>query len=97
MYYAPAPQRNLQIVKPGETAGVGQFHAVLDAAANVDADSVTASNSTYEYAGIDASHPSSSTPRRSHVHASGAAMTLPSRSAITAATLLLSQGDGSSK
>ena len=57
MYYAPAPQRDLQIVKPGEIAGVGQCHAVLDAAANLDADSVTDSNATYEYAGIDASRP----------------------------------------
>jgi hypothetical protein len=57
MYYAPGPQRDLKIVKPGEVAGPGECHAVLDAAANVDADSVTDSNSTYEYAGIDAQQP----------------------------------------
>ena len=32
-------------------------HAVLDPAANVDADAVTGSNATYEYAGIDARQP----------------------------------------
>ena len=58
MFYVPASQGHLyEIVKPGERAGPGQCHAILDAAANVDADSVTASNSTYEYAGIDASRP----------------------------------------
>jgi hypothetical protein len=57
MYFAPGPNSGLQIVKPGERAGPGQCHAILDAAANLDADSVTASNETYEYAGIDASQP----------------------------------------
>ena len=57
MYYAPAPQGERTLVKPGERAGPGQCHAVLDPAENVDADSVTASNSTYEFAGIDASQP----------------------------------------
>lgn len=58
MYYAPAPQgHQLQRVAPGERAGPGQCHAVLDPAANVDADSVVGSNSTYEFAGIDASQP----------------------------------------
>ena len=47
MYYAPAPQgHQLQRVAPGERAGPGQCHAVLDPAANVDADSVVGSNST---------------------------------------------------
>ena len=57
MYYAPGPNRDMEIVKPGERAQLGQCHALLDAAANVDADSVTASNSTYEYAGVDARQP----------------------------------------
>ena len=56
MYYAPYPS-GLEIVKPGERAGPGQCHAELDAAANVDADSVTGSNSTYCFAGIDANQP----------------------------------------
>ena len=54
LYYAPAPQRDLVIVKTGERAWPGQCHAVLDAAANLDADSVTSSNTMYEFAGIDA-------------------------------------------
>jgi hypothetical protein len=57
MYYAPAPGRDLEIVKPGEHAGPGQCHAVLDPLANLDGDSVSASNSTYEFAGIDAERP----------------------------------------
>ena len=57
LYYAPAPQRDLVIVKPGDRALPGQCHAVLDAAANLDADSVTASNATYEFAGVDAMQP----------------------------------------
>ena len=40
MYYAPAPGRDLKIVKP-----------------DLDGDSVSASNSTYEFAGIDAKQP----------------------------------------
>ena len=57
MYYAPGPLRDPRLVKPGDEARPGECHAVLDVAANVDADSVTASNSTYEYAGIDAQRP----------------------------------------
>ena len=52
MFYELAPRRDLVDVAPGEVAGPGQCHAVLDPAANLDADSVAGSNSTYEYAGV---------------------------------------------
>jgi hypothetical protein len=57
LYYAPAPQGDRKIVPTDQIAQPGECHAVLDPAANLDADSVTHSNTTYEFAGIDPAQP----------------------------------------
>jgi len=58
-YYAPANQggSTCTVVPLGQVAKPGECHALLDAAANTDADAVAGSNATYEYAGMDAAQP----------------------------------------
>ena len=61
LIYAPAHTHagatQPKIVPLDTVAKVGECHATLDAAANVDADQVLWSNSIYEMAGIDATQP----------------------------------------
>ena len=58
LYYAAAGVRGLtEQVEVGTLAEKGQYHAILDDTADVEADSITGSNSTYEFAGVDAERP----------------------------------------
>ena len=57
LYYAVAPARGLTVVPVGKLAEAGECHAVLDDAADLDADSIPGSNSTYEFVGACADHP----------------------------------------
>ena len=42
---------------PHGAAAAGEYHAILTNAADVDADSIAGSNSTYDFTGMDASRP----------------------------------------
>jgi hypothetical protein len=57
LYYAVAPGTGLLRVPVGQRAEVGQCHAILDDAADVDADQIAGSHSTYCSAGISTEHP----------------------------------------
>jgi hypothetical protein len=57
LFYAVAPGTGLLRVPVGQRAEVGQCHAILDDAADVDADQIAGSNSTYCFAGISTEHP----------------------------------------
>jgi len=57
LFYAVAPGTGLLRVPVGQRAEAGQCHAILDDAANADADQIAGSNSTYCFAGISAEHP----------------------------------------
>ena len=58
LYYAALGVRGLtDQVAVGTLAEKGQYHAILDDTADVDADSIAGSNSTYEFVGSDAARP----------------------------------------
>jgi hypothetical protein len=57
LFYAVAPGNGLLRVRVGELAEEGQCHAILDGAADADADQIAGSNSTYCFAGISTEHP----------------------------------------
>jgi hypothetical protein len=58
LYYAAAGVAGLtDQVAVGTLAEKGQYHAILDDAVDADADSIAGSNSTYEFAGVDAARP----------------------------------------
>ena len=55
LYYSAKP--GLKEVPVGQLAQQGECHATLDEAADIDADSIPGSNSTYEFDGHTADHP----------------------------------------
>ena len=58
LYYAAAGVPGLtDKVEVGTLAERGQYHAILDDSVDMDADSIAGSNSTYEFAGVDAARP----------------------------------------
>ena len=58
LYYAVYPAVGVNIVPVGTICKSElEAHAILDPVENVDADAVQHSNSTYEWGGVDASHP----------------------------------------
>jgi len=57
LYYAVSPATGLIEVPVGQLAGPNECHGILDPAEDMDADSIPGSNSTYTFAGIDASKP----------------------------------------
>lgn len=57
LLYAVAPATGQTRVHVGTLAEAGECHAILDAAAEAEADSIVGSNSTYCFAGISAEQP----------------------------------------
>jgi hypothetical protein len=55
LYYSAKP--GLKEVPVGQLAQQGECHATLDEAADIDADSILGSNSTYEFLGTSVDHP----------------------------------------
>lgn len=55
LYYSAKP--GLKEVAVGQFAQPGECHGTLDAAANIDADSIPGNNSTYEFIGTSVDHP----------------------------------------
>ena len=55
LYYSAKP--GLKEVPVGQLAQPGECHAYLDEAADIDADSIAGSNSTYEFLGTSVDHP----------------------------------------
>lgn len=55
LYYSANP--GLKEVPVGQLAQPGECHATLDEAADIDADSIPGSNSTYEFVGTSVDHP----------------------------------------
>ena len=55
LYYSAKP--GLKEVPVGQLAQQGECHATLDEAADIDADSIPGSNSTYEFVGTSVDHP----------------------------------------
>jgi len=55
LYYSANP--GLKEVPVGQLAQPGECHATLDETADVDADSIPGSNSTYEFVGTSVDHP----------------------------------------
>lgn len=57
LYYAVYPATGMTIIPVDQVAQPNECHAILDAAEDVDADSVEGSNATYAFAGVDPSQP----------------------------------------
>jgi len=57
LYFAVYPAVGVTIVPVWQQAGPTEAHAILDPVENADADSIEHSNSTYEFAGVDATRP----------------------------------------